>query len=260
MKEFSQLFHDLDESTKTNARLDLLVKYFNEANPADSIWVCWFLAGNRIKGAIKTKELRIFASERTGLPEWLLKECHDRVGDLAETISLLINAGSKGQARNLDSVVKELIKPMVFMSSDERKEKIFEAWDSLGEQDLIPFHKLLTGGFRMGVSKGNLYKALARVGNVKPAIIAQRLAGMWTPETISLNEILNPVKEESRMCQPFPFCLAHPLQDGVENLGKVGDWQVEWKWDGIRAQLINRGVVLCFGRGEMNRWVTHSRK
>jgi DNA ligase-1 len=91
LREFSQLFHDLDESTKTNDRIDQLVKYLMEAAPEDSIWVCWFLAGNRIKGAIKTSELRTFASERSGLPQWLIEECHDRVGDLAETISLLVS-------------------------------------------------------------------------------------------------------------------------------------------------------------------------
>ncbi|MBT3541357.1 MAG: ATP-dependent DNA ligase, partial [Opitutae bacterium] len=99
MKEFSQLFHDLDEATKTNDRLDHLVKYLTDADPKDSIWVCWFLAGNRIKGAIKTSELRTFASERSGLPQWLLEECHDRVGDLAETISLLIASQGEGSGK-----------------------------------------------------------------------------------------------------------------------------------------------------------------
>ena len=96
MKKFASLFHDLDGMTKTNDRLDRLVHYFKDADPEDSIWVCWFLSGNRIKGAIKTGELRAFVSEKVNLPIWLIEECHDRVGDLAETISLL--AGSMGSA------------------------------------------------------------------------------------------------------------------------------------------------------------------
>ncbi len=251
MREFSQLFHDLDESTKTNDRIDQLVKYLLEASPEDSIWVCWFLAGNRIKGAIKNSELRTFASERSGLPQWLLEECHDRVGDLAETISLLVATEGSGEILSLSEWIITFIEPMIGMDTEERRENIFRAWDFLGEQDFLPFHKLLTGGFRMGVSKGNLCKALARVGGVQPAIIAQRLTGNWSPKTLSLEGILNPGDDEDRLCQPFPFCLANPLQEEAENLGRLEDWQVEWKWDGIRAQLINRGgTCMIWSRGD----------
>tara|TARA_B110000003_G_scaffold276178_1_gene321326 strand:+ start:879 stop:2534 length:1656 start_codon:yes stop_codon:yes gene_type:complete len=251
LREFSQLFHDLDESTKTNDRIDQLVKYLLEASPEDSIWVCWFLAGNRIKGAIKTSELRTFASERSGLPQWLLEECHDRVGDLAETISLLVATEGSGEILSLSEWIIKFIEPMIGMDTEERRENIFRVWDFLGEQDFLPFHKLLTGGFRMGVSKGNLCKALARVGGVQPAIIAQRLTGNWSPKTLSLEGILNPGDDEDRLCQPFPFCLANPLQEEAENLGRLEDWQVEWKWDGIRAQLINRGgTCMIWSRGD----------
>ena len=103
----------------------------------------------------------------------------------------------------------------------------------------------------MGVSKGNLCKALARVGNVESSLIAQKIAGDWSPRNLSLAEILDPVDQEERFCKPFPFCLAHPLQEDVKKLGDVGDWQVEWKWDGIRAQLINRaGSGMIWSRGD----------
>ena len=150
--------------TKTNDRLDRLVHYFKSADPEDSIWVCWFLSGNRIKGAIKTGELRTFVSEKVNLPIWLIEECHDRVGDLAETISLL--AGSMGSARSLglNQTIRKFLLPLRGMDSDDRKELLFKVWDHLSMEEMLPFHKLLTGGFRMGVSKGNLCKALARVG------------------------------------------------------------------------------------------------
>jgi len=251
LNKFSQLFNDLDESTKTNDRLDHLVKYLIESAPEDSIWVCWFLAGNRIKGAIKTSELRTFASERNGLPLWLLEECYDRVGDLAETISLLVSTESEGEIISLSELIGKFIEPMIGMNTEERRQNIFTVWDFLGEKDFLPFHKLLTGGFRMGVSKGNLCKALARVGGVQPAIIAQRLTGNWSPKTLTLEGILNPEDDGGRLCQPFPFCLANPLQEEAENLGSVDDWQVEWKWDGIRAQLINRGgTCMIWSRGD----------
>ena len=252
MKLFSELFHDLDQLTKTNDRLDRLVLYFEKADPVDSIWVCWFLAGNRIKGGVRTGELRSFVAQRSGLPEWLVRECHDQVGDLAETLSLLVEAESKGLDISLNEVVAELIKPMISMSTIERKVCLNRAWDLLRQVDLLPFHKLLTGGFRMGVSKGNLYKALARVGKVETAVIAQRLAGDWTPARLDLNEILNPAEEDDAFCRPFPFCLASPMQEeSPDSLGPTGEWQVEWKWDGIRAQLIKRsGSVMLWSRGD----------
>ncbi len=251
MREFAKLFHDLDQSTKTNDRIELLVNYFSTANEDDSIWVCWFLSGSRIKGAIKTGELRLFSSERSGLPLWLIEESHDRVGDLAETISLLIGKKRKSQSISLNKLITEYVEPMISRELDGRRVKIFKIWDLLTEYELLPFHKLLTGGFRIGVSKGNLCKALARVGNVESSLIAQKIAGDWSPRNLSLAEILDPVDQEERFCKPFPFCLAHPLQEDVKKLGDVGDWQVEWKWDGIRAQLINRaGSGMIWSRGD----------
>ena len=251
MKFFSCLFHDLDELTKTNDRIDRLGRYFDESNPKDSIWACWFLAGNRIKRAVKTTELRTFASDRTGFPDWLVAESHDRVGDLAETLSLLVEDHGEGQALSLSEVVDLFIKPMVSMDAVGRRELINRAWDTLRSEDLLPFHKLLTGAFRMGVSKGNLCKALARVGNLEPALIAQRLAGDWTPGTLSIDDILNP-KQTEPICQPFPFYLSCPIHDTpLKELGPLDEWQVEWKWDGIRAQLIKReGRVMIWSRGE----------
>ena len=251
MKLFSRLFHDLDELTKTNDRIDRLARYFDESDPVDSIWACWFLAGNRIKRAIKTSELRSFASARTGFPDWLVAESHDRVGDLAETLSLLVDQHGSGRSLALNEVVETFIQPLVSMDSMGRKELINQAWDTLGSEALLPFHKLLTGAFRMGVSKGNLCKALAQVGNLEPALVAQRLAGDWTPGTLSMEEILDLEQTESA-CQPFPFYLSYPVENTPSGeLGSLDEWQVEWKWDGIRAQLIKRdGRVMIWSRGE----------
>ena len=251
MKFFSELFHDLDELTKTNERIDRLCRYFDESDPRDSIWACWFLSGKRIKGAVKTSELRSFASGRTGFPDWLVAECHDRVGDLAETLSLLVDDRQSGQSLSLSEVVEKFIQPMVATDTLGRSELINRAWDTLSSDDLLPFHKLLTGAFRMGISKGNLCKALAKVGNLEPALIAQRLAGNWIPGTLSMKEILDPEQIEPT-CKPFPFYLSCPIQDTPpEELGPLDEWQIEWKWDGIRAQLIKtEGRVMIWSRGD----------
>ena len=253
MKNFASLFHDLDGMTKTNDRLDRLVSYFNEADPKDSIWVSWFLSGNRIKGAIKTGELRSFLSERVNLPLWLIEECHDRVGDLAETLSLLAGSSITGESLGLDQTIRKFLLPLRRMDTDERKKLLYKVWDILSTEEMLPFHKLLTGGFRMGVSKGNLCKALARVGGVEPAVIAQRIAGSWTCDDLSMEDILNPANEGiDDMNRPFPFCLASPLQEDTDGLGKLEDWQVEWKWDGIRSQLLTTGggSGMLWSRGE----------
>jgi DNA ligase-1 len=253
MKKFAALFHDLDSMTKTNDRLDRLVTYFENACHEDSIWVCWFLAGNRIKGAIKTGELRSFLSEKVNLPLWLIEECHDRVGDLAETVSLLAGSDSGNKSFGLNKIIREFLLPLRAMDTEERKTTLYRAWDQLSMDEMLPFHKLLTGGFRMGVSKGNLCKALARVGKVEPAVIAQRLSGNWTCDDLTMEGILDPPDEgKDGMNRPFPFCLASPLQEKATSLGEVEDWQVEWKWDGIRAQLLTTGGGggMLWSRGE----------
>ncbi len=253
MKKFAALFHDLDSLTKTNDRLDRLVTYFENACHEDSIWVCWFLAGNRIKGAIKTGELRSFLSEKVNLPLWLIEECHDRVGDLAEAVSLLAGSDSGNQSFGLNKIIREFLLPLRAMDTEERKTTLYRAWDQLSMDEMLPFHKLLTGGFRMGVSKGNLCKALARVGKVEPAVIAQRLSGNWTCDDLTMEDILDPPAEgKDGMNRPFPFCLASPLQEKATSLGEIVDWQVEWKWDGIRAQLLTTGGGggMLWSRGE----------
>ena len=252
MREFAALFHDLDSLTKTNDRLDRLVQYFKDAPGEDSIWVCWFLSGNRIKGAVKTGELRNFIAARANLPVWLIEECHDRVGDLAETISLLAGSKSKKSNLGLNDTIRKYLLPLRGQDTQERKVLLERTWDHLSADEMLPFHKLLTGGFRMGVSKGNLCKALARVGNVEPAVISQRIAGNWTCDDLTMQEILNPVGENEGRGKPFPFCLASPLQEDPGTLGEVVDWQVEWKWDGIRAQLLTTtaGGGMLWSRGE----------
>lgn len=253
MKKFASLFHDLDSMTKTNDRLDRLVTYFKNACPTDSIWVCWFLAGNRIKGAIKTGELRSFLSEKVNLPVWLIEECHDRVGDLAETVSLLAGSDSGNKTLGLNETIRKFLLPLRAMDTEERKRTLYQAWEHLVTEEMLPFHKLLTGGFRMGVSKGNLCKALAKVGGVEPAVIAQRLSGNWNCDDLTMEDILDPTDEEKDgMIRPFPFCLASPLQEEIESLGEIEDWQVEWKWDGIRAQLLTTGggAGMLWSRGE----------
>jgi DNA ligase-1 len=239
MKEFSELFHDLDGMTKTGDRIARLVAYFRVTSVEDAGWASWFLAGNRIKGAVRTGELRRWAALRASLPLWLLEESYERVGDLAETLSLLVRGNENAQAINLSTVVEEGLLPLVSADPLEKRQILLGMWDRLRPMDLLPFHKLLTGGFRIGVSRGNLCKALAEVGGVDPPVIAQRISGEWDPRTRKFSQIVGEDGPDDAWCRPFPFCLASPLQEKPETLGRVENWWAEWKWDGIRCQFLN---------------------
>ena len=239
MKLFSKLFHSLDTASGTNERIRLIREYFEKADADDAIWTCWFLNGNRIKGGIKINDLRQLCAEESGLPLWLVEDSHERVGDLAETIGLLLpKLGTDPTPMRLHKVVEEFILPLPKQDDIGKQDLILRAWQCLRPEDLLPFHKLLTGAFRMGVSNGILCKALGECAGVSPAVISQRLMGNWHPETKSIQQILHPTSNDEDIHSPLPFCLASPLEEDVVTLGKTEDWQVEWKWDGVRAQLI----------------------
>ena len=239
MQGFSELFHDLDGMTKTGDRIDRMIAYFKSADPEDTGWASWFLAGNRIKGAVRTGDLRQWASVQSGWPLWLIEESYERVGDLAETLSLLIVGNSEAKPLSLAEVVEQMLLPLVSADGMEKADRVRQAWEHLRPMDLLPFHKLLTGGFRVGVSKGNLCKALAEVGGVQPAVIAQRMSGEWDPRTRPFSKIIGEPFNQDSTCLPFPFCLASPLQVEPAEIGQADQWWAEWKWDGIRCQLLN---------------------
>ncbi len=250
MLGFSELFHDLDGMTKTGDRIDRMSAYFRNADQEDAGWAAWFLAGNRIKGAMRTGELREWVAYRANLPLWLLKESYERVGDLAETISLLVRGDPEAVPMSLSEIVQQILYPLASADSMERKSILSSTWDKLRPIDLLPFHKLLTGGFRIGVSRGNLCKALATVAGMDPAVISQRISGDWDPRVKTFDRIVGEERAEDSWCRPFPFCLASPLQDKPEILGDPGDWWAEWKWDGIRSQLLseeNKGMLWTRG-------------
>jgi DNA ligase-1 len=251
MREFAELFHDLDGMTKTGDRIDRMSAYFRDADPKDAGWAAWFLAGNRIKGAVRTGELREWVAQRANLPLWLLEESYERVGDLAETISLLVRGDPQAVPMSLSEIVEQILYPLVSADSSESQDILLGVWNKLRPIDLLPFHKLLTGGFRIGVSRGNLCKALAVVADVEPAVISQRISGEWDPRVKTFDRIVGEERAEDSWCRPFPFCLASPLQEGAETLGDHQDWWAEWKWDGIRCQLLSEeSTGMLWTRGD----------
>ena len=251
MKEFTKLFQSVDSVSGTNERIRYLREYFEQSKPEDSIWACWFLDGNRIKNLIRLKDLKMLAADVCNLPLWLVEDSHEVVGDLAETLSLLVRRFAKGKAPiPLSDVVKKFILPLSGMDVEEKCQTIKMAWERLRPEDLLPYHKLITGAFRMGISNGNLCRALGQVNNVSPSIIAQRMMGKWQPQDRTLQDIIGVASTDEDLNAPVPFCLASPLVSEVDSLGGKEEWQIEWKWDGIRAQLIkSHSGTLIWSRG-----------
>lgn len=251
MKAFADLYTALDETTKTNEKVDALVRYFQNAPPADAAWALYFLSGRRLKGLISAPKLRSWAVEAAGLPDWLFDESYDAVGDSAETIALLLPPSNASNDLPLRYWIEERILPLKALADDEQRAAMLDAWAALDGQQRFVWNKLITGGFRVGVSQLLLIRALANVSGVHNEVIAHRLMGTWEPTPTFYDGLLATETGDADLSRPYPFFLAYPIEESPMSLGDVGEWQVEWKWDGIRAQMIQRAAhVAIWSRGE----------
>ncbi len=252
MRRFSQLFAELDETNRTRLKVAALESYFREADSADAAWAVHFLSGNRPRRAVSPNLLQRLICEVSGHPLWLVEECYDEVGDLAETLALLLPEPGRGTDMALHQVVEERIEPMKDWDETERLDCLTECWRELDSRERLVFNKLITGGFRVGVQKTLVARALANVARLEPAAIAYRLSGKWQPGPQQFEALLQEDLTGDDVARPYPFYLAYPIErDPEEWPGSPEDWTVEWKWDGIRAQLIKRmGEVLLWSRGD----------
>ncbi len=254
MQAFAKLFQTLDEARGTNAKVAAMVSYFNHATPADGAWAVYFLSGRRLKRLIGPKKLRQWLAEATGLPEWLVEETHEHVGDLAETIALMIegSARSATDTRGLAQWVEQEILTLRDLDEGTSQAQVMSAWRKLDEPGRFLYTKLLTGALRVGVSQTLVERALAQATGHPQAVIAHRLMGQWTPDERFFGGLFAERSDSEDASRPYPFFLANPLETHpAETLGEIHDWQVEWKWDGIRAQLVRRAnAVYLWSRGE----------
>jgi DNA ligase-1 len=255
VKRFTELYMELNASNRTSSKLAALKRYFAEAEAGDAAWTVFFLTGQRLKRIAKTSSLREWAAAECGFPLWMVEECYGHVGDLAETLALLLaNQGveASGEMPALHLLIERELLPLRDLDIETQRERIVGIWAELNSDACFVFNKLITGGFRVGVSKSLVNRALAEVAGVEPATMAHRLMGDWQPSAGSYRRLLEVDQPEDDPARPYPFCLAYPLDDPrPDHLGPVADWQIEWKWDGIRAQLIKRGCeVLIWSRGE----------
>jgi DNA ligase-1 len=251
VKRFAHLFQSLEGTTKTNAKIDAMVDYFRQTPPRDAAWAIYFLCGRKPKRAINSKQLQEWAREVAQLPNWLFAESYDAVGDLAETIALLLPPAQERSDVGLADWVENQLLPMKSWTEVERKEAVIRAWNHWSNTERLIGNKLITGGFRVGVSQSLVVRALAKWSGLPTATLTHRLMGEWSPTEEFLQRLIQIESTIADASKPYPFFLAHPLEGEPNTLGPASDWQAEWKWDGIRSQLISRvGEIFLWSRGE----------
>lgn len=250
MKAFADLIKLLSNSTKTNEKLDALSQYFGSADPKDSIWVLALFTGRRPKRTVNATQLATWCLQMTNLPSWLFEECYHTVGDLAETIALLLPPGKSIATHPLHYWLEGLL-ALEKAAEEEKQQFILNAWDELDTSERFVFNKLITGSFRIGVSQKMMVNALANTHDIPAPTLSHMISGNWDPRQITLEELLNEDVTGADASKPFPFYLAYPLETAPDELGSPEEWQAEWKWDGIRGQIIKRqGQLFVWSRGE----------
>ncbi|MEI4260343.1 ATP-dependent DNA ligase [Roseovarius sp. D0-M9] len=254
MKRFTALYATIDQTTKTNTKVAALAAYFGAAPEADCLWTIALFSGRRPRRAITTTKLRVWAAERAGIPLWLFEEAYPIVGDLAETIALVLPPPARQQDRSLKNWIGYL-RSLDGADEETRKAAILDAWDQMDASERLVFNKLLTGGFRVGISRKLMTRALAQATGHDEAELAHRLMGDWTPDSTTYTALIEAPDPEAAQSRPYPFCLAYGLEEGPETLGPPENWLAEWKWDGIRGQLIARKTAtgtahFVWSRGE----------
>ncbi len=251
MRAFAELYRCLDETNKTSAKLACLREYFARAPAADAAWAVYFLSGRKPRQVIKSRDLRAWAAAAADVPEWLFDESYDAVGDLAETIALILPEPRRSTDAPLREWVEERLLPLRELPAQEQRERLVAAWQELDRTQRLVFNKLVTGAFRIGVAQTLLTRALAETAGVPAAAVAHRLMGTWSPTPEFFASLMAAETSDADASRPYPFALAHPLSGEPQELGAVDDWLVEWKWDGIRAQCVRRdGELAIWSRGE----------
>ncbi|MDM7952841.1 MAG: ATP-dependent DNA ligase [Cyanobium sp. CZS 25K] len=257
MQTFADLIQQLERSPGTRSRVGALAAYFQAADPADGAWALALLLGKRRRRLITGRRLRQIALERSGLPEWLFDACHAQVGDSAETIALLLPQLALPAAPPLDlplaGWMETRLPALAALEAEAQAEAVLAIWAALPDGQCFLFNKLLTGGFRVGVAGGLVTRALAQVSGLEEAELAHRLMGGFEPSLEAMKALLAPLEDGAAapISRPYPFCLASPLEADRLAASDPAGWQVEWKWDGIRGQLIRRGgQTFLWSRGE----------
>ncbi|MEO7538814.1 MAG: ATP-dependent DNA ligase [Pyrinomonadaceae bacterium] len=253
MNLFTELYVELDQTNKTNEKVEAMRFYFEHAQAHDAAWALYFLSGRKPRQIVPCRSLREWALDLSDVPEWLYNESRDTVGDGAETMALLLPNNAKVDETPLHVLVEDQLLPLRTSDETTQREAVTDAWARMNYSQRLVYNKLITGAFRVGVSQLLVIRALSALSELPADILAHRLMGEWSPTAEFFKVLLDPEldSDETPVARPFPFHLAHQLDGGPDSLGPVSEWQAEWKWDGIRAQVIKRkDEVYMWSRGE----------
>ncbi|GEQ85073.1 ATP-dependent DNA ligase [Patiriisocius marinistellae] len=253
MKDFAQLIKKLDTTNKTTEKVAALTQYLKSADDDDKLWTIAILSHRRPKRPVNTTLLRLWATEISGVPLWLFEESYHIVGDLAETIALILpnKENIESSTKSLTQYINEII-ALKALPEEDKKEYLQTNWMQLNYFERFVFNKIITGGFRIGVSQKLMTRALSKATDIDEDILAYKLMGDWTPLTTTYTKLILETIEEDYLSKPYPFYLAYAVEDNFQNdLGDINDWSFEHKWDGIRSQVIIRNdEVFVWSRGE----------
>jgi DNA ligase-1 len=253
MKLFTDLYVELDQTNKTNEKVEAMRFYFEHAEPHDAAWALYFLSGRKPRQIVPNKLLWQWAVEIAAIPEWLFADCYHTVGDMSETAALLLPSKNLTDDTPLHELVEDQLLPLRGSDPDTQYQAVTTAWTRMNYSQRLVYNKIISGGFRVGVSQLLVIRALAQFSELPTDVIAHRLMGDWYPSTDFFNKLtsLEMEADEAPIARPYPFHLAHQIDFAPAELGNLSDWQAEWKWDGIRAQVIKRGgQVFIWSRGE----------
>ena len=250
MKTFAQLITSLESTNKTNAKIDAMVHYLQTAPENDKLWFLALFTGKRPKRPVNTNLLKLWALEITQLPEWLFLESYSSVGDLGETLSLILPPPENEIDKSLSQWMSELI-DLKDKTEEEKRVYVIESWNGLDYTERFIFNKLIGGSFRIGVSKKLLINALSKYSEIDSSQLMHSIMGKWNVEETNFEDLISGTNINPDNSKPYPFCLAYPMEKEIHELGNPEDWQAEYKWDGIRGQLIKRNnEIFLWSRGE----------
>jgi DNA ligase-1 len=253
-QSFAHTVFNIGTATKTNSKLAALANYFEKAPDADKVWTIAIFSGRRPKRLVKSSLLHQWCAELANIPIWLFEESYHTVGDLAETIALCIPQQQKQSEGFADHTLSDLIdRFLVLQNATEEEKKLFitTSWKQLSFEACFVFNKLITGGFRVGISQQMMVNTLQKVAGLEAAAIAHRISGQWDPAAMRFHSLLFENDTSHDASKPYPFYLAYQLDDEITALGRPHEWQAEWKWDGIRGQIIKRhDLLFVWSRGE----------
>jgi DNA ligase-1 len=250
MKNFAELIKALDSTNKTTVKVDALTAYFKTASDQDKVWTIAILSHRRPPRPVNTTLLRLWANELAQIPMWLFEESYHIVGDLAETIALIIPTTQEHSDKSLTEYLQEMI-ALKKKSDAEKREYLQTNWLLLNYYERFVFTKLITGSFRIGVSQKLMTRALSKAEGVDEDVLAYKLMGNWDPDTTTFDELVLAEKSSDYLSKPYPFYLAYSIEGEVSDLGNAADWSIEHKWDGIRSQtIIREDGIYVWSRGE----------